>query len=138
MLDTAKADALNKWLQPRIDAALAKKQVQDEHLRERAEAEEQQAVHLYTDCLFAKTEALAVASTEPAQTIVQAAVGACGESRQAIANKAIRAGRDPTYDTNDVEKIIIPKLTLDVISTRARQTPPPAPAPNANPHETPI
>ena len=118
---------------------MAAKQAKDEQLRKQAEADEERATHLYIDCLLAKTEALALASTEPAQTIVQAAFGACCESRQAIEDKAIRAGRDPAEEANDVEKIITPKLTLDVITTRARHTPQPSTQPpEAKRHETPL
>lgn len=118
---------LEDWLKPRVEAALAAKQAKDEQLRKHAEADEERATHLYIDCLLAKTEALALASTEPAQTIVQAAFGACGESRQAIEDKAIRAGRDPAEEANDV------------ITTRARQTPQPSTQPpEAKRHETPL
>jgi hypothetical protein len=139
VLETDVTAVLEDWLKPRIDAALAAKQAKDEQLRKQAEADEERARRLYIDCLFAKTETLALASTEPAQIIVQAAVGACSESRKAIEDKAIRAGRDPAEEANNVEKRIDPKLTLDVIITRARQTPQPATRlPEPKPHETPI
>ena len=83
---------LEDWLK---NAALAAKQAEDEQLRKQAEVDVDRARQLYVGCLFAKTETLALASTEPAQTIVQAAFGACGKSFRAIEDKAISAGRDP-------------------------------------------
>jgi hypothetical protein len=123
MLEIAKDDVLNKWLGPRVDAALAKKQAKDEQLRDRAETEEKQGTNLYIDRLFAKTEVLAVASIEPAQTIIEAALGACAGYRQAIGDKALRAGRDPAEDANDIGKTIRLKLDPEVIVTRNHQTP---------------
>lgn len=58
---------------------------------------------------------------------------------RAVEDKDISAGHDPALEANAAEKIVTPKLILDVIMTRGRQTPPPAAQPpEVKPHETPL
>ena len=127
--------------------------------------ESNRLIDAYIDCLFASVRAMAVLSDEDAETIVKAAVPACGAQADQLRKTFLKyadalAGiylTDPggTIEERNryaemAEKVIQPnaqehaKLLLAIIEERARrqgeqeaQPPPPQP-PEPKPHDTPI
>jgi hypothetical protein len=68
------------------------------------------ATQKYRTCLFENVRVLALASTEPAEVVSQAAFAACREERTMVENNMV-------MDVAD--RILIGKLLLEVINVRA-------------------
>ncbi len=74
----------------------------------------------FVDCVHAAAAVLAMASSEPAQTIVDAAAGECGKERMALANAMERNGFAKTYDfIDEMTKDMRPGLLALVLNARA-------------------
>ena len=96
------------------------------------------ALETYVKCLRGNVEALALASDEPAETIVKAVFGSCIDLRIAAAGTGEHGVTRAALE--EIDRLAGPDLTLKVIvaRTKARQpavppTPPAAPAPRETP-----
>jgi hypothetical protein len=80
----------------------------------------QPEIKRFTDCVDAAAVVLAGTSSEPAQTIVDAAIGECGKERLALENALERSGVTQSLDFVDrFEKEFRPGLLALVLNTRA-------------------
>jgi hypothetical protein len=83
----------------------------------------------FVDCMNAATVVLTGTSNEPAQTIVDAAVGECGKERINIVNALENHGVTKSYDFVDgLIKELRPSLLALVLNARASAAKPQEPA----------
>jgi hypothetical protein len=83
-------------------------------------------INKFVDCVHAATAALAGISSEPAQTIVDAAIGECPKERLALESALARQGITKSADLVDgLAKEMRPNLLALVLNTRASVARPP-------------